>query len=153
MSATLDFELRRARPADRERIYEIHCEGFRPSVEATWGWDEAEQLRIFDDRWERQLDGCVECWAIVADGRVVGDLRFEERASEIFLARIVLAPEARGQGIGTALVQRILDRARACRVPVVLSVLRANPRARALYERLGFALTRTEGERWHMRAD
>lgn len=50
---------------------------------------------------------------------------------------IALLPEYRGQGIGSELLRRLLDAARARFEGVSLSVSAANP-ARRLYERAGF---------------
>ena len=55
---------------------------------------------------------------------------------ETELAGIQLRPDAQGRGLGTALVRSLQEEGR----PVTLGVERDNPRARALYERLGFAL-------------
>lgn len=52
---------------------------------------------------------------------------------------ICVAPEARGRGIGTALIEAICEEARACGYDRVrLDVVNENIRARALYERRGF---------------
>lgn len=56
---------------------------------------------------------------------------------------ICVAEEARGLGIGTALIGAICDEGRARgHAAVRLEVVDSNPRARALYERLGFVVTR-----------
>ena len=52
---------------------------------------------------------------------------------------IAVAPECRGQGIGTQLLQAVCEHARDSGYrDVRLDVLDNNPRARALYERTGF---------------
>ncbi|MEM9797382.1 MAG: GNAT family N-acetyltransferase [Pseudomonadota bacterium] len=52
---------------------------------------------------------------------------------------ICVAPEARGRGLGTALLRAVRERARADGLRRVrLDVVDSNPRARALYEREGF---------------
>ena len=57
---------------------------------------------------------------------------------------ICVADTARGQGVGTALLDAICAEGRARGYPSVrLDVIDANPRARALYERQGFVATRT----------
>lgn len=58
---------------------------------------------------------------------------------------IFVAPDARGRGIGSALLSAIKDeaRARGCQ-RVRLDVIDRNVRARALYERQGFVATETE---------
>lgn len=58
---------------------------------------------------------------------------------------LAVSPEARGQGVGTLLLEAILDEARARNMRVVrLDVIDSNPRARALYERMGFRPVSTE---------
>jgi len=52
---------------------------------------------------------------------------------------IFVSPNARGQGVGTTLMQAIKDEGRARGYDSLrLDVINTNPRARALYERLGF---------------
>ncbi|WP_280261309.1 GNAT family N-acetyltransferase [Nocardia wallacei] len=60
----------------------------------------------------------------------------DERTPELAIG---VAPRARGTGLGTALLTRLLDEAAARYDAVCLSVRETNP-ARRLYERLGFAL-------------
>lgn len=62
-----------------------------------------------------------------------------------YLAHLGVVPARRGQGIGKALIDELVRRGvqRGCR-RMVLDVAVGNPRAQALYARLGFAVT---GER------
>jgi len=61
----------------------------------------------------------------------------DEQTPELAIA---VVPNARGRGIGTALLDALLERARADGYPTVsLSVDRANAGAIELYERYGFA--------------
>lgn len=82
----------------------------REVIERTWGWDDAWQCADFD----RKLAVCTVS-IIDIDGSSVGSLWLE------------VTPEA----------THIADAA-ARGVPVNLAVVPANPRAQALYERLGF---------------
>lgn len=59
----------------------------------------------------------------------------------IELHTLCIAPEHQRQGLGTAVTGQVLDNARERGCDVVLSVLKANGAARALYERLGFVVT------------
>jgi ribosomal protein S18 acetylase RimI-like enzyme len=62
-----------------------------------------------------------------------------------YLAHLGVAPALRGEGIGRALIGELVRRGeQAGRRRMVLDVALSNPRAQALYERLGFAVT---GER------
>jgi GNAT superfamily N-acetyltransferase len=69
----------------------------------------------------------------------------DESDPEMFLLDgLCVADGARGQGVGTALVNAICDEARRRGYHAVrLDVIEGNDRARALYERAGFLLDRT----------
>jgi ribosomal protein S18 acetylase RimI-like enzyme len=59
---------------------------------------------------------------------------------------LCVSPAARGQGVGTALLEAIAAEGRARGFATLrLDVVDSNPRARALYERLGFTIARTAG--------
>lgn len=124
-------DLRRAEPADSELCYAVHKLAMRAYVEAIWGWDEAVQ-RDFHDRGFDPEGGRV----IVVDGADAGYVDIDYRADEVYLGRIELLPDYQGRGVGTTVLRRVLREAGD--LPVTLDVLVVNPRARALYERLGF---------------
>ena len=88
-------------------------------------------------------------WAVW--GNRVADHR--PKADEIYVDGIAVAPAARGQGIGTRLLDETTAIARAIGKRYVrLHVIDVNPRAQALYERLGYKVTRVQSfgykERW-----
>ncbi|MFF3407302.1 GNAT family N-acetyltransferase [Streptomyces sp. NPDC002742] len=71
-------------------------------------------------------------------GRLTADIHPEGRA-HAYLWMIGVAPERQGEGLGGALIESVLDR---CDREGLAAYLEAsNARSRALYERLGFALT------------
>ena len=62
-----------------------------------------------------------------------------------YIAHIGVAPELRGRGVGARLVNFLLEQGRAKNRAVAgLDVSVENPRAQALYERLGFKVTKEE---------
>jgi ribosomal protein S18 acetylase RimI-like enzyme len=76
--------------------------------------------------------------------RVLGMLGDADEARQFLLDGLCVAPEARGQGVGRALIGAICaEAARRGHDAVRLDVVDTNPRARALYERLGFRAVRT----------
>jgi ribosomal protein S18 acetylase RimI-like enzyme len=127
-----EWHLRPALAGDREFLFELHRAALGAYVEATWGWDDDAQRRMFDDRFAPDGVDVIE-----VEGEAAGMVSFEERDDEIFLASIELLPRWQGHGIGTAIVSLLLDAAEATRKPLTLRVLRTNPRAAALYRRLG----------------
>jgi ribosomal protein S18 acetylase RimI-like enzyme len=78
-------------------------------------------------------------WLIVeADDAPVGRVYLDRRETDIHLIDISLVEQRRGNGIGTAIMEDLLDLARAEGKTLSLFVEPNNP-ARRLYERLGFA--------------
>ena len=143
----MEYRLRQATDEDYEFLYNLNVTTLRDAVEAMWGWDEAFQRRHFDSHFDpasRQI--------IVLAGRDVGVLVVEERPGETFLALIEVAPAYQNQGLGTRVVRDVLARAHGRGRPVTLTVLKTNPRAHRLYERLGFAVYEEREERYLMRA-
>jgi ribosomal protein S18 acetylase RimI-like enzyme len=91
------------------------------------------------------------CYGPIAGAGVIGRaLRVEAIVPPPSRTRFVVAhlgvrPETRGQGIGQALIEHLLDRGRRRGVGIAaLDVAVTNPRGQALYERLGFVVA---GER------
>ena len=76
---------------------------------------------------------------IEADGIPIGRFFVDYRRTEIRVVDITLAPQARGQGLGSYLFQTIFDQARVRKCPVTIHVDRSN-RALRWYERMGFTI-------------
>jgi ribosomal protein S18 acetylase RimI-like enzyme len=139
------YTLRPATANDYDYLYALHVATIREAVTATWGWDEAFQRRYFEEHWDpgpRQV--------IVVDGEDVGVLQVEWYVNHVFLALIEVAPAWQGRGIGSAVIRDVQAQAREAELPVTLQVLKANGRAKALYERLGFRVATEQKERWMM---
>jgi ribosomal protein S18 acetylase RimI-like enzyme len=89
--------------------------------------------------------------AVDADGTVIGSVTFAQygsayaelaEADEVEIRMLVVAPSARGQGLGEALVRTCLDRAKAAgAVRVRLSTQENMVGAHPIYRRLGFVRT------------
>lgn len=78
------------------------------------------------------------------DGQAVGRLYVDRRPDVIHILDITLLPDARGLGLGTLLLQEIIDEAEATNRDVSLYVERENT-ARALYQRLHFRQVEEQG--------
>jgi ribosomal protein S18 acetylase RimI-like enzyme len=117
---------------------------FEPYVEEIWGWDDAYQRQLADREFHETPVEIIE-----ERGTPVGYLCVLRREDHDFIDEIALLPEAQGRGVGSALVQDVMQAARDRGVPVRLSVLVNNP-ARRLYESLGFRVTRIEHPRVKM---
>ena len=141
------YELRAASEGDRAWLYELLRASMREYVEATWGeWGEAFQRERFASHFAPE-----RVRIIVVDGVDAGMLEVRREPERTWIAEIQVLPEHQGRGIGSAAIRDLLWEAAAASVPLELQVLKVNP-ARALYERLGFAVTGETETHFLMRA-
>lgn len=140
------MELRTARAEDFDFLYRLHRAAMKGYVEQTWGWDEAWQREHFRRHFNPSANQI-----IASRGRDVGVVSVSESNSEVSLNSIEVLPEFQRRGIGTGVIQAVLEDARRKGKPVVLQVLKVNP-ARGLYERLGFSVAGETSTHYLMRA-
>lgn len=130
------ISLRPVTDDDFDFLYDLHRATLQPYVAQVWEWDEAWQHQFFRERFDP-----VAHQVIQYQGQDVGVLRVGEGADGLFIANIQVAPAYQRRGIGGHLLREVLHQAAVRQVGVSLSVLKVNPGARALYERLGFTIT------------
>ena len=146
MSRNLESHLRQASESDRDFLYSLHCTTMRDVIEKTWGWNDAWQQADFSKR----LSEC-DVSIIEVDGRPAGCLWLDSKPYSLHIVELQVVPELQGKGLGTATVLRVIKDGTDRGIAVTLSVVPANPRARRLYERLGFEVTAVEDPFIHMR--
>ncbi|WP_034804155.1 GNAT family N-acetyltransferase [Intrasporangium oryzae] len=135
-------ELRPITPEDRRFLLDLYATT-RAAELALVPWDEAtrrafvtQQFDAQDASWRRQNpDGTFD--VVVVDGIRAGRLCVDRRADEVRVVDITLAPEHRGQGVGTRLLTAVIAESEATGKATTIHVERSNPALR-LYTRLGF---------------
>ena len=79
-----------------------------------------------------------EVYAIYQDDELAGFYWIEERGNILHLHGLILKPSFQGRGIGTQVLQMLVDRYQGKMDHVELGVHQSNERARKLYLRLGY---------------
>jgi len=136
-------------PDDVARARAIRRRALADAPDAFWETLEEENARP-DSDWTARL-AVPEAVTFVAslDGDDVGlviGMPHHEHAEDAGLYSMWVAPAARGQGAGEALITSVIAWARAAACPTVrLDVGDANLPARRLYERMGFTPTGVVG--------
>jgi ribosomal protein S18 acetylase RimI-like enzyme len=130
------ISLRPATSDDSEFVYRTKRASLREYVERTWGWNEGEQRELHSRRFAKRAHEIIR-----VAGADIGVLVKLVEPDCLRLLLICLIPEHQGRGLGRECMTGIMEEARRRRLPLRLRVLKANPRALAFYERLGFTRT------------
>jgi len=156
MSREGEPELRVAAADDADFLVAVLYRADEGLLRAQGDWDEEAFLRESRQRTYEEVAGRVEestTYVIQVDGADVGRLRLVRPGHEVYVAGIQILPEYQEQGIGTRVLGMVAAEAVAGRLPVTLHVGKQNPRARRLYERLGFKVVEDQGKRERMATD
>jgi ribosomal protein S18 acetylase RimI-like enzyme len=125
---------RQATDRDVDFLYALHVATMKEYVNQTWGWDDAFQESVF-----RKSYVPAHIQIITSNSKDIGMISLEERTADVFLRAIEIRPEDQGKGIGTTIIQQVINDAVLKLKPVHLQVLKVNP-VKGLYERLGFSV-------------
>lgn len=128
-------KLRPATQDDSAFAFEVKKAALGEYIRQTYGWDEAEQRRLHERRFRPS-----ETRVILWEGEAVGLVATRPEEGRLRLLQLFLAPHAQNKGIGAQALAWVLDEARESGRGVALRVLKTNPRAKAFYERHGFAV-------------
>lgn len=149
MKQSWSWTLRPVRPADEPFLSELYRQGRAAELAAT-GWPDV-QIRAFlnsqfhlRERHFHQVFAQAAFDLVLIQGEPVGRITVANEPQGLHLVDLALLPSCQGSGLGSQLMQTLLDRARAQACPVTLQVLAQNP-ARRLYRRLGFQETPGDG--------
>lgn len=128
--------LRPTTPVDSDFAFNVRKAAFSQYIRAAFGhWDDDEQRATHGQRFQPAATRI-----ILSHGQDVGYVAVRAEGDGMHLLQFFLLPEAQGRGIGSHVLSQVLAEARQQRRLVFLRVLKSNPRARAFYERHGFAV-------------
>ncbi|GGZ08168.1 N-acetyltransferase [Streptomyces olivaceoviridis] len=142
----MDFVIRRAAPAEYDDLGEITAEAYLD--DGLLAFDESDWY-LGELRDVAKRAAAADVLVAVRDGVLLGGVTFVRSGGpmtdiagpgEAEIRMLAVAPAARGQGAGEALVRACVERARATEgcVHVVLSTQRTMRTAHRIYTRLGF---------------
>lgn len=141
--------LRTVTPDDEQLLFEVYASSRTPEM-ASLPWSEEQKSAFLRFQFEAQHRhynqhfSNADQWVVEADGEPVGRLWIHDRAGEIRILDIALLSEKRGQGIGTYLLENLLDRAQSESKPVRINIENYQ-RSASLFERLGFSVIDDDG--------
>ena len=133
----MTLQVRLARPEDMAAAYALRHEVFVVGQDVPAELERDELDATAQHVVALQDDEVVGTGRLV-DGRIDSDLRLEAGTpgTVATVGRMAVSAEARGLGVGRALLDALVDRARSLGLPAV--ELHAQVHARQFYERAGF---------------
>jgi ribosomal protein S18 acetylase RimI-like enzyme len=141
--------LRPVQPDDQAFLLELYAASRLNELELI-EWNEDQKQAFIEMQFNaRQLQyghryPLAEDSIILQNTQPIGRMLVDRNEREMVLVDIALLPEHRNAGIGTRLVQSLLDEAVRIGKSVRLHVVATNPAVR-LYERLGFSTADDNG--------
>jgi len=138
--------LRPARPQDFEYCAALYFAEMEKTIEDL-KLDRATHAVGFRQRWQ-----AIQVRMITLDGADIGWLQTMAREDALFLGQLFVEPAFQRQGIGTEVMNHLIDEARSAGQAMTLGVVKTNPALR-LYRRLGFRITHDDDRKFYMRRD
>jgi GNAT superfamily N-acetyltransferase len=136
------------RPEDAGLLLAIY-RSTREQEIASFGWTETEVDAFVRLQFEAQSRYYADCFpgaehsVVLVDDDPAGRLLVHRSGTAVHIVDIALLPSFRGGGVGSELVQRLLDEADGLRAAVTCHVLVGNEAL--FWERLGFVPTEDKG--------
>ncbi|WP_392752052.1 GNAT family N-acetyltransferase [Streptomyces sp. LN590] len=128
------WTLRPAEPTDVEAMTELRALVMRPDLERLGRYDEHRVRQRL-----RAIFAPEHTSVVLADGEFAGCVTMRPVENGRWVENFYLSPALHGQGIGSAVLRTLLERADADGADVRLDVLQGSA-ARRLYKRHGFTL-------------
>ena len=130
------IKISQATEDDYEFSYQVKKAAEGELIRQVFGWDEAFQRAFHRKEWTERRPSIIKY-----DGMPIGTLAAIEGDGRLELGQFFISPEYQNKGIGSFLLQRILQKADEGGKIVQLAFLKGN-RAESLYTRNGFQLVR-----------
>jgi predicted N-acetyltransferase YhbS len=95
---------------DKEFLWELKKAAMAEYVDAVYGWDDVIQRSFFEKGFHPDVIRVIE-----EDGQMIGMYELQDREDDLYLARMEVAPEWQGRGIGSGLLLEMIRYANNCK--------------------------------------
>jgi ribosomal protein S18 acetylase RimI-like enzyme len=142
----MKYYLRNITEKDKNFIYSTKKSSIYDYVQKIWGWDEEYQIKDFESNF------ILENFRIIlVEGKDIGFVQIIEKSLNINITEIHIISEYQGYGIGSSIVNRIIEQASNNMKTVTIGCFIDNFRAKDLYERLGFEVIKVTDTHYEMK--
>lgn len=142
-------------PADEPLLYQIYASTRAEEMALVTDWTNEQKDAFVRQQFHAQHQYYQMQFAdamffiVLVDDLPAGRLYLHHRQDEYRIIDITLLPTVRAKGVGTAILQQVLQTAANEQLPVRIHVERYNP-ALHLYKRLGFTVSSEENPIYYL---
>ncbi|MCW8334138.1 GNAT family N-acetyltransferase [Vibrio paucivorans] len=140
----MQFGTRLANDNDYQFAYEVKIAAEVDAITAVFGWDEELQVELHRQEWNTGKPTI-----ITHNDCSIGTFMLEEKGDCWFFSRFFIFPKYQNHGIGSAILQQVIEQVSLSEKPCKLCYLQGN-KVRSLYERFGFTITEQDSQYVHM---
>ena len=138
------YEIREANNSDFEFLFKLKKLAEFEPINAVFGWDESIQREIHYNEWEEEKPTIIE-----VNGVRVGSYLIQYHPDCLYFGRFFLLPVYQSKGIGSKVLQTVIELAEQKSLPIKLCYLQGN-RVEQLYRRFGFKVSGQDEHFVHM---
>lgn len=140
-----EYILRASTDDDFMLAYDIRKNALGEYIKQTWGWDEDWQMKFHKEDFNKDILSIIE-----VKGEPAGTLEVFYEPEHMVISGIYIIDKFQNLGIGTDLLKDLIRLADEKKLNIRLQVLKVNPKAKQLYERLGFDTYNTTDTHYQM---
>ncbi len=135
-----DILLRQASVSDFDLTFSIKKSAGGQYIRDVFGWDEQVQLGFHEKQFSPE-----NTYLIVQNDTIAGWISVFDHEDHTKIDELYVLPEFQGKGIGTSVLQVVINHVKLRDVPLRLRVFKINHDVIRLYERLGFTKQNEDG--------
>jgi len=142
----MKYKIVKGAEEERKWLFDLHERTMKEYVEKVYGWDVEREKVYFDN------SVLFERYHLILDeqGEKIGAINFYHKENSIKINRIEVLPDYQNKGIGSAVLDHIIEKAKKENRNIELRVFKINPAFR-LYERKGFKIFKETDTHYYMR--
>ncbi|MBL7129034.1 MAG: GNAT family N-acetyltransferase [Ignavibacteria bacterium] len=127
------YKIRDAIQNDFEAAYNIKKDALQSYVDKTWGWNEEFQRKYHEKHFDTKNLQIIE-----VQKKPVGSLEILDKDDHLLISGLYIIQKFQSKNIGSTIIRNIIEDSKSKKRTIKLNVLKANERAKQLYESLGF---------------
>ncbi len=142
----MEYQILKCTEEDKEWLFGLHERAMREYVEKVYGWDPEREKAYFDNK---RIMSRYHLILNEKDGKI-GAINFEIIDDAIKIYRIEILPNYQNKGIGSVILDKMIEKSKDENKNIELRVFKINP-AHRLYSRKGFKIFKESDTHFYMK--